>query len=95
MLKRIASTAAMLLVAAAFVMPASGGSHHILVGVFDDAQILGSPARTFPILKSLKTQVIRVSLPWGGSNGVSRKRPKHPRDPGDSAYNWAKYDAAM
>ncbi len=95
MLKRVAFTAAMLLVAAAFVVPASGSSHHILVGVFDDAQVIGYPAKTFPILKSLRTQVIRVSLPWGGSNGVSPKRPKHPRDPGDSAYKWAKYDVAV
>jgi hypothetical protein len=94
-LKRIAFTAAMLLVAAAFVVPASGGSHHILVGVFDDAQIVGSPGKTFPILTSLRTQVVRITLPWGGANGVSRKKPKNPRDPGDSAYNWAKYDVAV
>ena len=95
MLRRIGFTAAMLLVAAAFVVPASGGSHHILVGVFDDAQIVGYPAKTFPILTTLRAQVLRITLPWGGSNGVSRKKPKNPRDPGDPAYNWAKYDVAV
>jgi hypothetical protein len=94
-LKRVAITAAILLVAAASVVPASGGSRHILVGIYDDAQVLGYPARTFPVLKQLKTQVIRVSLPWGGSYPVARRRPKKPRDPGDSAYNWSKYDTAV
>ena len=48
MLRRVAITAAIVLVAAGFVVPASGGSRHILVGLYDDAQVLGYPARTFP-----------------------------------------------
>jgi hypothetical protein len=94
--KRIAIATAILLVAAGFVVPASGGSHHVLVGVYDDAQVLGNPGKTFPLLHSLKVQVLRVSLTWGsGPFAVSRKKPKHPRDPGDAAYNWGTFDRAV
>ena len=95
MYRRIALAAAMLTAAAALVVPASAGSHHILVGIFDDAQVLGNPTRTFPLLKTLRVQIIRVSLPWGSASGVARRRPKNPRDPADPAYNWTRYDRAL
>src|SRR5205085_9373400 len=73
-LRRVAITAAIVLVAAGFVVPASGGSRHILVGLYDAAQVLGYPARTFPLLRHLKVQIVRISLPWGGSPWDARSR---------------------
>jgi hypothetical protein len=67
------------------------------VGLFDDASILGDPGKNFPILKQLRTQVIRVSLSWGGQGGLSvaRRKPAKPIDPADPAYRWGAYDEVV
>jgi hypothetical protein len=69
-------------------------SLHMLVGINDEAYSLyGDPTTAFATLKSLKTQVIRVNLYWGGTQwAVAKSRPADPNDPGDPAYNWAIYD---
>jgi len=35
---------------------------HMLVGIFDDAETLGSPDTAFPMLKNLRAQVVRVTM---------------------------------
>ena len=70
-------------------------SAHILVGINDEADTLyGDPVSAFATLKSLKTQVLRVNLYWGGTKWAvaNSGRPKDPTDPGNPAYNWALYD---
>ena len=66
------------------------------VGIYDDSMTLGAPEKGFPLLRALRAQVVRITLPWGGSMGVARaKRPANPTDPADPAYNWFVYDRAV
>ncbi len=64
--------------------------------MFDDTQFnYGNPDQVFPVLKQLRTQVIRVNLVWGGPNGVAKRRPVNPMNPNDPAYQWAVYDRTV
>jgi hypothetical protein len=101
--KRIALTAAALIAVAGLAVsaataaskkPVTRTSSHLLVGINDEADTLyGDPATAFATLKTLKTQVLRVNLYWGGTKwAVANKPPSDPNDPGDPAYNWALYD---
>jgi hypothetical protein len=69
-------------------------SGHLLVGLNDEAFTLyGDPTTAFATLKTLKAQVIRVNLYWGGTKwAVAKSRPTDPTDPGDQAYDWGIYD---
>ncbi len=69
-------------------------SSHMLVGINDEADTLyGNPAAAFAMLKTLRVQVLRVNLYWGGTKwAVAAKQPADATDPGDPAYNWAIYD---
>jgi hypothetical protein len=69
-------------------------STHLLMGLNDEADTLyGNPAQAFKVLKSLRTQVLRVNLYWGGNKwAVANSRPLDGTDPGDPAYNWTLYD---
>ena len=65
----------------------------MLVGIQDDAMALhGNPQFTFSTLKSLRTQIIRINL---NLNEVAKRRPAHPQDPADPAYDWTVYDRAI
>jgi len=102
--KRIALTAAALFAVAGLAVsaataaskkPATTKANHLLVGINDEVDTLyGNPATAFATLKSLKTQVLRVNLYWGGTKWAvaNSGRPHDPTDPGDTAYNWALYD---
>ncbi|HEY1369733.1 MAG TPA: hypothetical protein VGF23_21580 [Gaiellaceae bacterium] len=94
MSRRIALIAAVALTAAGLAVPAASASPHMLVGFNDEANILyGNPQWAFPLLKQLRTQVLRVNLYWGGTKwAVATKKPNDPTDPGDPAYNWDLYD---
>jgi len=69
-------------------------SSHMLVGINDEPDTLyGDPATAFAMLKTLKAQVLRVNLYWGGNKwAVANSKPTDPTDPGDPAYNWSLYD---
>lgn len=96
MRRRAVIAAAVLAVAVLAAAPGASASKFIQKGIFDDAQILwGNPGKVFPMLKSLKTQLIRVNLYWGGPNGVAKRRPANPTNPNDSAYDWATYDRTV
>ena len=56
------------------------------MGLFDDAQVYGNPVRTFPLLRSLRTQVLRVNLYWGGRIGGKPPRLAAPRFDDPAAY---------
>ena len=65
-----------------------------LLGLNDEAQTLyGDPTTAFQTLATLRAQVIRVNLYWGGTKwAVANTKPADPKDPGDPAYNWTLYD---
>jgi hypothetical protein len=91
--RRIGVAAAIVLVAAGLAVPAAQAKQHMLVGIQDDAMALhGNPQFTFSTLKSLRTQIIRINLNW---NEVAKRRPAHPQDPADPAYDWTVYDRAI
>ena len=104
MSKRIALIAAALFAVAGLAVsaataaskkPATKQSSRLLVGINDEADTLyGDPLNAFNTLKTLKTQVLRVNLYWGGTKWAvaNSGRPTDPTDPGDHAYNWALYD---
>ena len=92
----ILPAAALLGAAAALAVPSPAvASKRLAVGLFDDAAVFGSPQTTFPALKSLNVQVLRITLTWGGRDGVANTRPVHPTDPADPAYQWSRYDRAI
>jgi hypothetical protein len=102
--KRIALIAAVLAAVAGLAVSAATASpkkpihrqsSHLLVGVNDEAfSLYTDPNVAFATLKSLKTQVIRVNLYWGGTKTAvaNAGRPADPNDPGDPAYTWTIYD---
>jgi Glycosyl hydrolase catalytic core len=95
---RLGVVGAVLLLAAGLGVPAAGAQAHMLVGLQDDALTLyGNPTTTFPILRQLRTEIVRINLIWGGTTyGVANsRRPAHPQDPNDPAYDWTLYDRAV
>ena len=58
----------------------------VLLGLFDDAQVYGNPQRTFPLLRSLRTQVLRVNLYWGGRLGGEPPKQVAPTFDDPAAY---------
>ncbi len=97
MLKRVVLVVALLVTAVGFSVPAASAKPHMLVGILDEANTLyGDPDRTFPILKQLRTQVLRVNMYWGGRFGVAQSgRPEVATDPDDFAYDWEIYDRTV
>jgi hypothetical protein len=88
--------AATVAVVTGLCIPAASASRYIQVGLFDDTSFnYGNPDQVFPVLKQLRTQVIRVNLVWGGPNGVAKRRPVNPMNPNDPAYNWVVYDRTV
>ena len=88
--------AAAVVATAVLGVPAASASRYLQVGLFDDTQFnYGNPDQVFPMLKELRTQVIRVNLVWGGPNGVAKRRPVNPMNPNDPAYQWVVYDRTV
>jgi hypothetical protein len=84
--------AAVLAFAACTAGPALAAAH-MLIGLQDDAQFVsGDPDKAFPLVKTLRVQVVRVNMLW---SAVARTKPVHPQDPSDPAYNWGPYDRAV
>ncbi len=70
-------------------------STQLLVGINDEAFTLygDNPATAFETLDSLRTQVLRVNLYWGGNKwAVANTKPTDAADPADPAYDWSLYD---
>jgi hypothetical protein len=86
-------------VAAAVVVAAAqsaSASPAMRVGIYDETQTLYGPVQTtFALFKTLHVQEVRLNLYWGGRYGVAKRRPAHPADPADQAYNWALYDRTV
>jgi Glycosyl hydrolase catalytic core len=83
----------MVVLAAGLAVPAAHAQRHLLVGIQDDAMTLyGDPTFTFRTLRQLRVQIIRINLNWPN---VAKRRPAHPQDPADPAYDWDVYDRAI
>ena len=65
------------------------GSRALIKGIFDEAETIGRPQKTFPMLRKLRTEAVRVNLYW---NLVAAKKPRRGTDPDDKAYRWEGYD---
>ena len=82
--------------AASVAVPSASASRFLQRGIFDDAQIhYGNPDTVFPVLRTLRTQLIRINLVWGGAGGVAKRRPANPPNPADPAYDWSAYDRTV
>jgi hypothetical protein len=69
----------------------------MLVGIYDEGPtFFDDPNFVFTQYRTLRTQVLRVNLYWGGRPvAVADSRPAIATDPGDAAYNWATYDRTV
>jgi hypothetical protein len=74
----------------------------MFVGLYDEPQTFGNPTRAFPLMRTLRTQVVRVNLYWGSAPGrtgsglgVAKRRPRNAVNPNDSAYDWSLYDRTV
>jgi hypothetical protein len=81
-------------VAAVAAAPASA-SNWLQLGLVDTTEAIGNTPRFSNTLATLRPQIVRVNLYWGGTLGVARERPKNGANPEDPAYEWDKYDAAV
>ena len=88
-------------VAASLAAAGADASRSLRVGIYDNSEVYGHPGRSFPLLRQLRAQVIRVDMYWGGRSGiyrtlgVARRRPADATDPDDPAYNWSVYDLTV
>jgi hypothetical protein len=90
---RVGVFAAIIFVAAGLSVSAAQAQRNLLIGIQDDAMVLrGDPTFTFGVLRQLRVQIVRINLNW---NDVAERRPAHPQDPADPAYDWRLYDRAI
>jgi hypothetical protein len=83
------------LVAAAVLAAPAGASTWLNLGLVDTQEALGNQQRFGNTLATLRPQIVRIMLAWGGPYGVARERPDYGTDPADQAYEWHLYDAAV
>ena len=74
--------------------PASA-SNWLQLGLVDTSEAIGNTPRFSNTMQTLRPQIVRVTLFWGGVLGVARERPKDGTNPEDPAYEWERYDAAV
>ena len=85
--------AATLAAAAGLCAPLAGAAPKMQVGVYDEGQTFFDDSETvFGLYRTLRVQVLRVNLYWGGKLGVAKYRPFDASDPRDAAYDWSQYD---
>jgi hypothetical protein len=82
-------------VAAAVAAAPASASEWIQLGLVDTTEAIGNTNRFSTTMGTLRPQVVRINLSWGGILGVARERPKNGTNPEDPAYEWQQYDAAV
>jgi Glycosyl hydrolase catalytic core len=83
------------IVAASVLATPADASTWLKLGVVDTQEALGNQQRFGSTLSTLRPQVVRIMLAWGGTYGVARERPDFGTDPADPAYEWGLYDKAV
>ena len=63
-----------------------------LLGVEDNAQILGNAEAVLPDIQALAPQVFRFTIFW---SAIAKRRPTQARNSDDPAYNWANVDQTV
>ena len=63
-----------------------------LLGIEDNAQILGNNAAVTPDIEALAPQVFRFTIFW---SQIAKRRPAQARNSDDPAYDWSKVDAVV
>ena len=88
--RRLLLAVATAFAAALVAVPSAFAAKGMLVGLYDEPQTFGNPTRAFPMMRTLRTQVVRVNLYWGSGAGrtgtglgVAKRRPRKPLDPRD------------
>jgi len=95
-LRRVVVTTALVAALAFVAAQSASASRYLRVGIYDQAQVLyGNTNQTFADFQALRVQEVRLTLYWGGPNGIAREQPANPADPADPAYNWTAYDNAV
>jgi hypothetical protein len=61
----------------------------LMLGLQDDALLTSGESSAWPLAKTLGVGVVRFNVAW---NNIARRRPKHPGNPADPAYNWSQAD---
>ncbi len=87
--------AAAVLAAALLGAQAASSAPRMLVGIYDEGPTFFDPPEfVFAHYRTLRPQVLRVNLYWGGKPGlaVANIQPTITTDPTDPAYNWEIYD---
>ncbi len=87
-----------MLAAALFAAAAQPGrsSRYLHTGIYDQAQLLyGNAETTLATYRTLRVQLVEMTVEWGGPGGVASRRPARPADPADPAYDWAAYDRVV
>ena len=92
MSRRFGGVCAALAAALALCASTASASPGLLVGILDDANTLGDPGTTFPVLQTLHAKLVRMTLNW---RAIAATEPATPQDPADPAYNWTRYDRAV
>lgn len=102
MRSRVALAAATVLAVALVAVPSAVGARGMLKGLYDEPETFGKSSRAFPMMRTLRTQVVRVNLYWGAASGrtgsglgVAKRRPANPTNPNDRAYDWSLYDRTV
>jgi Glycosyl hydrolase catalytic core len=100
--KQVALVAATVAAAALVAASSAVGARGMQVGLYEESEAFANPARSFPVMRTLRTQVLRVNLYWGSAWGragtglaVARRRPADATNPDDKAYDWSMYDRTI
>jgi len=99
---RVVLAAATVFAVALVAVPSAVAAKGMLVGLYDEPQTFGNPTKAFPLMRKLRTQVVRVNLYWGSGSGrtgsglgVAKRRPSNAVNPNDKAYDWSLYDRTV
>ncbi len=82
-------------VAAAVVAAPAGATPWLQIGLVDTTEAIGNPARFSTTMETLRPQIVRMNLYWGGVLGVALEKPTDGTNPADPAYRWGHYDQAV
>jgi putative glycosyl hydrolase len=100
--RRVVLAAATVIAVALLAAPSASGARGMLVGLYDEPETFGNANRAFPVMRTLRTQVVRVNLYWGSAFGragtglgVAKRRPTDATNPDDKAYDWSLYDRTI